>query len=210
MESQRADYDPPMSRARKLVEGALKKLDEASARADAAAVAKLSPAERERYDYWQDFIEDPAAWEEQRKLERAARDEIRAQYLAPGRSPVRITCVAARGKTQLREVADYLGSSGLAARPDLVYGAYRVPDLISPGSLGGEGRGVVEWDVVRGAPVRRRARLAGGRARRPVAPLRRLGRARPRRPGAHAVAGRDARARDVSAERVRHHRPACR
>ena len=183
-----------MSRARKLVEGALKKLDEASARADAAAVAKLSPAERERYDYWQargeaalnpdgspadledaklvgkvlhgpagevvhgvvkaprqDFIEDPAAWEEQRKLERAARDEIRAQYLAPGRSPVRIVRVATRGKTQLREVADYLGSSGLAARPDLVYGAYRVPDLISPGSMGGEGRGVVEWDVVHAA-----------------------------------------------------------
>ena len=42
-----------MSRARKLVEGALKKLDEASARSDAAAVAKLSPAERERYGYWQ-------------------------------------------------------------------------------------------------------------------------------------------------------------
>jgi hypothetical protein len=184
-----------MSRARKLVEGALKKLDEASARADAAAVAKLSPAERERYDYWQartaaalnpdgsladledaklvgkvlhgpagevvhgvvkapkqrDPIEDPAAWEEQRRLERAARDEVRAPFLAPDRHPVRITRVATRGKTQLREVADYLGSSGLAARPDLVYGAYRVPDLISPGSMGGEGRGIVEWDVVHAA-----------------------------------------------------------
>ncbi|HWM11823.1 MAG TPA: hypothetical protein VNO82_20865, partial [Solirubrobacteraceae bacterium] len=184
-----------MSRARKLVEGALKKLDEASARADAAAVAKLSPAERERYDYWQartqaalnpdgtlaeledarlvgkvlhgpagevvhgvtklpkqrDEIEDPAAWEEQRKVERAARDELRAEYLAPDRSPVRITRVATRGKTQLPEVADYLGSSGLAGRPDLVYGAYRVPDLISPGSMGGEGRGIVEWDVVHAA-----------------------------------------------------------
>ena len=41
-----------MSRARKLVEGALRKLDEASAKADAAALAKLTPAERERYDYW--------------------------------------------------------------------------------------------------------------------------------------------------------------
>jgi hypothetical protein len=184
-----------MSRARKLVEGALKKLDEASAKADAAALAKMTPAERERHEYWQAraaavnpdgtisadvedpglfgkvlrgpagdvvhgvvpapedrrSIEDPAAWEEQRRLERAARDETRAQYLAPGRSPVRITRVATRGRTQLREVADHLASSGLAGRPDLVYGAYRVPDLISPGSMGGEGRGIVEWDVVHAA-----------------------------------------------------------
>jgi hypothetical protein len=181
-----------MSRARKLVEGAFKKLDEASARADAAALAKLTPAERERYDAWTErtealragatdlgdpklvgkvlqgpagevvhgvvkapksgeVIEDPAAWEEQRRRERAARDEIRSPYLAPDRSPVRITRVATRGKTQVQEVADYLASSGLAGRPDLVYGAYRVPDLISPGSLGGEGRGIVEWDVVHAA-----------------------------------------------------------
>jgi hypothetical protein len=183
-----------MSRARKLVEGALKKLDEASAKADAAAVAKLSPAERERYDAWQertealrqgasvdeledarllgkvlggpagevvhgvikapeqpDAIEDPAAWEEQRRRERAARDELRAPYLAPDRSPVRITRVATRGKTQLPEVADYLGSSGLAARPDLVYGAYRVPDFINPSKLGSERSGIVEWDVVHAA-----------------------------------------------------------
>jgi hypothetical protein len=98
-----------------------------------------------------DPIEDPAAWEEQRRRERAARDETRAQYLAPGRQPVRITRVATRGKTQLREVADHLGSSGLAARPELVYGAYRVPDLISAGRLGGEKGGVVEWDVVHAA-----------------------------------------------------------
>ena len=194
MGSVRADYDPPMSRARKLVEGALKKLDEASARADAAAVAKLSPAERERYDYWQertaalnagasqaelgdarllgkvlggpagevvhgvvkapkqrDVIDDPAAWEEQRRTERAARDELRAPYLAPDRLPVRITRVATRGKSQLPEIADYLASSGLAARPDLVYGAYRVPDLISPSSFGSERGGIVEWDVVHAA-----------------------------------------------------------
>jgi hypothetical protein len=183
-----------MSRARKLVEGAFKKLDEASARADAAAVAKLTPAERERYDAWQertaaltagaseaelgdprllgtvlggpagevvhgvvkapeqrDVIEDPAAWEEQRRTERAARDELRAPFLAPDRSSVRITRVATRGKTQLREIGDYLGSSGLAGRPDLVYGAYRVPDLISPSSFGSERGGIVEWDVVHAA-----------------------------------------------------------
>jgi hypothetical protein len=183
-----------MSRARRLVGGALKKLDEASARADEAALAKLTPAERERHDAWtertaalaagtaaedlgdpklvgrvlqgpagevvhgvvkarkqRDVIEDPAAWEEQRRTERAARDEIRAPYLAPDRRPVRITRVATRGNTQLPEVADYLATSGLAGRPDLVYGAYRVPDLISAGSLGGEERGIVEWDVVHAA-----------------------------------------------------------
>lgn len=104
---------------------------------DADAVAKLSPAERERYDAWQertaalhagastehlghprlvgvvlggpageavhgvskppkvrDPIEDPAAWEEQRRNERAARDAIRAEYLSPARRPVRIARVA--------------------------------------------------------------------------------------------------------------------
>ena len=183
-----------MSRARRLIEGAFNKLDEVTARADAAAIEKLSPAERERHDSWvartealnqgtsaaeledpklvgrvlggpagevvhglvkapkqADPIEDPATWDEQRRRERAARDETRAQYLAPGRQPVRITRVATRGKTQLREVADYLGSSGLAARPELVYGAYRVPDLISAGRLGTEKSGVVEWDIVHAA-----------------------------------------------------------
>ncbi|HEX5621245.1 MAG TPA: hypothetical protein VFX51_22660 [Solirubrobacteraceae bacterium] len=183
-----------MSRARKLVEGAFKKLDEASAKADAAAVAKLSPAERERYDSWvertaalnagvseaelgdprlvgkvlggpagevvhgvvkapkqRDVLEDPAAWEEQRRSERAARDEVRAPYLAADRRPVRITRVATRGKSQLREIADYLASSGLAGRPELVYGAYRVPDLISPSMLGSERSGIVEWDIVHAA-----------------------------------------------------------
>ena len=181
-----------MSRARRLIEGALSKLDEASARADAEAVAKLSPAERERYDAWQDrtaainagaspddlgdarllgkvlqgpageamhgvtkapkqrdAIEDPDAWERQRMAERAARDAIRAQYLSPARRPVRITRVATQRKSQAREVAAFLGARGLSARPDLVYGAYRVPDLISPGRLGGED--VIEWDVVHAA-----------------------------------------------------------
>jgi hypothetical protein len=83
--------------------------------------------------------------------ERAARDAIRAEYLAPSRGLVRITRVATRGKTQVREVADHLAASGLAGRPDLLYGAYRVPDLISPGRLGGEKGGVVEWDIVHAA-----------------------------------------------------------
>jgi len=173
---------------RRLLESAISKVEEAAARSDAKAIAKLTPAERERYDGWvartaaiqageaagdprlqgtvlqgpagevmhgvakapktREAIEDPAAWDERMRVERAARDEVRAPYLAPSRSPVRITRVATRGKTQLTEVCDYLASSGLAGQPELVYGAYRVPDLISAGRLGGEGGGVVEWDIV--------------------------------------------------------------
>lgn len=98
-----------------------------------------------------DPIDDQAAWDAQAAVERAARDEARAPYLAPARHPVRITRVATRGKTQLQEVCDYLGSSGLAARPDLVYGVYRVPDALDVGRLGREGSAVVEWDVVHAA-----------------------------------------------------------
>ena len=183
-----------MGFGRRLLEGAFNKMDELGERSQAASLAKLTPAERERYEAWEarsaalragaseedlgdarllgkvlhgpagevvhgvtklpkgrDDIEDPAAWEQQMLAERAVRDETRAEYLAPARHPVRITRVATRGKTQVREVADYLGSSGLAARPDLVYGAYRVPDLISPGRLGSEKGAIVEWDVVHAA-----------------------------------------------------------
>ncbi len=187
-----------MSRARRFLEGAFAKLDAANERADAKALAKLTPAERERHDAWvahtaavtealgagrpieelgdprligrvlfgpageyvagmtkldkkRQTIEDPAAWKAQMRAERAARDEARAPYLAPERSPVRIARVATQGKTQVEEVADRLAADGLAGRPDLVYGVYRVPDLVSPGRMGGERRGVVEWDVVHAA-----------------------------------------------------------
>lgn len=83
--------------------------------------------------------------------ERAARGAARAPYLAPDRAPVAFARLATRGKTQVQEVASYLASSGLAARPDLVYGLYRVPDHIHPGSLRGEKGGMVEWDIVHAA-----------------------------------------------------------
>src|SRR5215207_3244694 len=165
-------------------------MDEFGERSHAADVAKLTPAERERYEHWEKFgeaarsgvplqqlgdprlvgavlqgpagevvhgvveapkqaiIEDPVSWEQQMRAERVARDQVRAPYLAPARRTVRFTRVATRGRTQLQEVVDHLGASGLTARPDLLYGAYRVPDLISPGRLGGEGSSVVEWDIV--------------------------------------------------------------
>jgi hypothetical protein len=71
---------------------------------------------------------------------------------------VHISRIATRGATQVDEVIAFLRSSGLGARPDLVYGVYRVPDRISPAVTPSSERGrVVEWDVVHGglpeAPV---------------------------------------------------------
>lgn len=71
----------------------------------------------------------------------------RQPYLAEHRPPV-VFAPATRGKTQIEEVATYLASSGLVARPDLVYGLYRVPDRISPalgGSENGRARRVGTW-----------------------------------------------------------------
>jgi hypothetical protein len=87
----------------------------------------------------------------QHGVERAARDAARQPYNAEHPSPVVFTRLATRGKTQIEEVAAYLASSGLAARPDLVYGLYRVPDRISPALGGSEAGRVVEWDIVHGA-----------------------------------------------------------
>lgn len=84
--------------------------------------------------------------------ERAARDAARAPYLAPERWPVHLTRIATRGGTQVDEVLAFLRSSGLGARPDLVYGLYRVPDRISPAiTPRSEVNRVVEWDVVHSA-----------------------------------------------------------
>ena len=94
-----------------------------------------------------DRIEDAAEWERVMRAERATRDAAREPYLTPGRAPIRISRVAAQGGTQAEEVADYLASTGLAGRPDLVFGLYRVPDRIGP-TGGTEKRRVVEWDVV--------------------------------------------------------------
>ncbi len=89
---------------------------------------------------------------EQAAFERAARDAARQPYLAEHRAPLVFSRLATRGRTQIEEVAAYLAASGLVARPDLVYGLYRVPDRISPAQGGSEAGRVVEWDVVHAAP----------------------------------------------------------
>ena len=87
----------------------------------------------------------------QATFERATRDAARQPYLAAQRSPVVFSRLATRGRTQLETVATYLAATGLAARPELVYGVYRVPDRISPAIGGSEDGRVVEWEVVHAA-----------------------------------------------------------
>lgn len=87
---------------------------------------------------------------EQAAAERAMRDAARAPYRSSSLGPITFTRLATRAKTQVEEVCAYLGSSGLAGRPDLVFGAYRVPDVIGLGTIG-SGSKVVEWDIVHGA-----------------------------------------------------------
>jgi hypothetical protein len=89
---------------------------------------------------------------EQRRLiaegERAARDAARRPYLAHDRTTPVLTRIATRGGTQFEDLAAYLAQSGLAARPDLVFGLYRVPDRLDPKMPGSESGRVVEWDIV--------------------------------------------------------------
>jgi hypothetical protein len=93
----------------------------------------------------------PVDRDQQAAAERAARDAAREPYLAANRPPLNIARLATREKTQVEEVAAYLGSSGLAGRPDLVHGVYRVPDHIGGGMVLRGGSRVVEWDVVHAA-----------------------------------------------------------
>ena len=93
-------------------------------------------------------VSDPAERARIQAAERATRDAARRPYLAAQPFPATVTRVPCRGATQHQDVARFLAGSGLAARPDLVFGVYRVPDRISPRTPGGEARRYVEWDVV--------------------------------------------------------------
>ena len=73
--------------------------------------------------------------------EHRRRDQARARYLASPVPTVTISRIATRGRTQHDEVAQFLASTGIAARPELVYGVFRVPDQafspLVPGSKAG-------------------------------------------------------------------------
>ena len=188
-----------MRRLKDAAETAIKAIED-SGEMTPEKLAKLTPAERERYEMWEahteqlraggatvdprlvgkalmgpageamsglvkrpktERIKDPAEWERVMRAEQAPRDAARQPYLSPQRPPLRISRIVTRGKTQAEDVAKHLAACGLAARPDLVYGLYRVPDRIRP-SAGAEraaGRRVghrARGD--RGAPARRRPR----------------------------------------------------
>ena len=94
-------------------------------------------------------VDDPAERLRIATEERAARDAARQPYRAPDPAPIAISRLATRGETQLAEVLSHLSASGLAARPDHVFGVYRVPDRISqPLTPHSEKGRVVEWDIV--------------------------------------------------------------
>lgn len=83
-------------------------------------------------------------------LELAQREEARTPYLAPERQPIVFTRIATEPRSSVEQLCAWLGSSGLAGRPDLVYGVARVPDHL-PGGLGIRKTAVVEWEVVHAA-----------------------------------------------------------
>jgi hypothetical protein len=79
------------------------------------------------------------------------RTSARAPYLPASPPPLTITRIPSRDGAHLADLGAFLASSGLAGRPELVYGCYRVPDHIG-GSATTRSRRYVEWDVVH-APV---------------------------------------------------------
>lgn len=83
---------------------------------------------------------------EQAHHEWAWREAARQAYLAPGPAPVMFTRIATKASDASGDVAEHLAASGLAGRPDLVFGVYRVPDHI-----GRSGRRYEEWDIVHAA-----------------------------------------------------------
>jgi hypothetical protein len=97
-----------------------------------------------------EFGPDPETEQRSRIVdaERAARDAARHPYLAPDRTAPVLTRIATHGNTQFDDLANHLARSGLAARPDLVFGVYRVPDRLDPKMPGNEAGRVVEWDIV--------------------------------------------------------------
>ncbi|MCB1005798.1 MAG: hypothetical protein KDB35_16565 [Acidimicrobiales bacterium] len=130
--------------------------DQAAAFEAGGLGAALRTTARDIGEVHVDALKGPAKHDRDREraarvaaLERAERDAARAPYLAPDRVPVHRTRLATRGRSQVEEVVAFLRRSGLAARPDLVYGVSRVPDRISPHlTPGSEAHRVVEWDVV--------------------------------------------------------------
>jgi hypothetical protein len=91
-------------------------------------------------------VEDPAQRDEIIRAERTARDAARAPFGAAELPEVVFTRFATSGRTQLEDVVRALQSSGLAARPERVYGIYRVPDRFDH-NRNSEGKAYLEWEI---------------------------------------------------------------
>jgi hypothetical protein len=91
-------------------------------------------------------LADPAGRAEVAAAERASRERARDPYRAPQAPEVTFTRFATTGRTQLDDVVEQLQASGLAARPELVFGVYRVPDRFDHGR-NAEGRTFLEWEI---------------------------------------------------------------
>jgi hypothetical protein len=87
-------------------------------------------------------VEDPARRASIAAAERAARERARAPFRAPEAQEIEFTRIATTGRTQLEDVATALR----AARPELVFGVYRVPDRFDH-NRGAEAKAFVEWEV---------------------------------------------------------------
>lgn len=94
-------------------------------------------------------IEDPQKRLVVAAAERVARDAARAPYLATNPLELTFSRIATHGDSQIEELQRFLAQTGLASRPDLVWGVSRVPDRIDPMlTRSSERSRVVEWDVV--------------------------------------------------------------
>jgi hypothetical protein len=78
----------------------------------------------------------------------AARVAARRPYLPETAVVVQSHRIGAEAGDAVQTLVQHLGATGLAARPDLVYGVYQVPDHIGVGFLQREKKRYVEWEIV--------------------------------------------------------------
>ncbi len=91
---------------------------------------------------------DPAQRATVYNQEVAARISARRPYLPETAVVVQSHRIGAEAGDAIQTLVQHLGATGLAGRPDLVYGVYQVPDHIGVGFLQREKKRYVEWEIV--------------------------------------------------------------
>lgn len=89
---------------------------------------------------------EPSEHEAIAAAERAARDAARAAYRAAEAPQLVFSRIPTTGNRAFQDVIAHLQACGLSARPDRVFGVYRVPDRLV--TVAGEGRAYQEWEIV--------------------------------------------------------------